>query len=538
MNPTLYYSSLRPNNLGIYHFKDGNVSRVTAGNYFDQHPAPSPDGAGVVFSGCENGSHHLFFLQNGERTKLTDHPLFEDHARFDSCGNIYFCSDYGGAVHIFRAKWTGERIQMHMAEQVTEGPGNCFTFCVSPDGQEIVFSSNRDNLGDYEGPQPSDNYQAGRLYRMTIGAPGSCHRLLASEGKHWEGTPEFSADGKYLFFYSNAEGYTRLYRLDCSTKQVEKMADEEAAYPVAMPGDRILFSVRKHKRWKIQSMALDGAERRTIAKIKGHCMAPRPAADGSFYFFGETAAEEGFVLEEGSSLSVPLKVIRGLFPVVDEQGVRSINAMKTVERCPHALYKSDAYVFGLAKGKDGGLLTTEGTPFASTASHIIALQPVRNLTEKFGCSRNAHPCALEDDSIVFSRQEPGQRKQLYRMDENGLERLTEENEDHVFPAAYKHFVVFSSTVDRKSYSLKCLDLRSRHVSKLTEGFVDIHACFSPDGRQLVFTSNRGGMKVERPLCFFFNPQPYGDLFLLDMQTKVVRQLTSSPYEDSTPSWKS
>ena len=99
-------------------------------------------------------------------------------------------------------------------------------------------------------------------------------------------------------------------------------------------------------------------------------------------------------------------------------------------------------------------------------------------------------------------------------------------------------IVFSSTRDGKTYHLRLLELDPvgktvEKIKTLTFGYADLHPCFTPDGQKVIFSSNRGGYKHEKPLSFFFNPQSYGDIFCLDLNSLNVIQLTSTPYEDST-----
>jgi TolB protein len=64
---------------------------------------------------------------------------------------------------------------------------------------------------------------------------------------------------------------------------------------------------------------------------------------------------------------------------------------------------------------------------------------------------------------------------------------------------------------------------------------DSHNAFSPDGEWIAFTSARGGFKDEAPL-HPYNPQPYGDLYVMRADGSDVRQLTDNQFEEGTPSW--
>jgi Tol biopolymer transport system component len=64
----------------------------------------------------------------------------------------------------------------------------------------------------------------------------------------------------------------------------------------------------------------------------------------------------------------------------------------------------------------------------------------------------------------------------------------------------------------------------------------MHAAFSADGKSVVFSSERGGLLDETPLISVFCPQPYGDLFSIQLSDKTVTQITKSKWENSLPDW--
>jgi Tol biopolymer transport system component len=64
---------------------------------------------------------------------------------------------------------------------------------------------------------------------------------------------------------------------------------------------------------------------------------------------------------------------------------------------------------------------------------------------------------------------------------------------------------------------------------------DAHNAWSPDGQWIAFTSARGGFKDEAPL-HPYNPQPYGDLYVMRADGSDVRMLTDDQFEEGTPSW--
>lgn len=66
---------------------------------------------------------------------------------------------------------------------------------------------------------------------------------------------------------------------------------------------------------------------------------------------------------------------------------------------------------------------------------------------------------------------------------------------------------------------------------------DAHNAWSVDGEWFVFTSARGGFKDESA-PHPFNPQPYGDLYVMRADGSDVRMPTDDHFEDGTPAWVS
>ena len=64
---------------------------------------------------------------------------------------------------------------------------------------------------------------------------------------------------------------------------------------------------------------------------------------------------------------------------------------------------------------------------------------------------------------------------------------------------------------------------------------DAHCAWSPDGEWIAFTSARGGFKGESML-HPYNPQPYGDIYVMRADGSDQHALTDNPFEEGTVAW--
>jgi Tol biopolymer transport system component len=106
-----------------------------------------------------------------------------------------------------------------------------------------------------------------------------------------------------------------------------------------------------------------------------------------------------------------------------------------------------------------------------------------------------------------------------------------------FPAWSPTSDVVAFTSDRDGdYEVYTIGTDGTDLKRLTHSpGNDAHNSWSPDGKWIAFASQRGGFKDESAL-HPYNPQPYGDIYVMRQDGSDVRQLTDDQFEDSTPAW--
>lgn len=216
------------------------------GGRFDSFPVWSPDGTRIAFR-RGSGDHELF-VAKADGTGLT--PLAPGYSAEPAAWSpqgtrIAFTAYRGEEGAIYAVDPNGSNLA-----EVTDRGGGWLSW--SPDGARITFG------GAAEG---------GGADIFTVNADGTgIVQLTGDEGFDW--TPVWSPDGEWIVFSSDRDGETELYVVAPDGSRTRRLTDlptdDVGGYsPVWSPdGSMIAVEVYEHGNWNLYLVGVD--DRRTV----------------------------------------------------------------------------------------------------------------------------------------------------------------------------------------------------------------------------------------------------------------------------------
>ncbi len=216
--------------------------------------------------------------------RLTSNPTFENAAALSPDGRLYFISSLDGKAKIYWIKFDPSVVtDVSKFQKLISTEGSQLRFSISPDGEWIAFSSNAHTAISVNAPLPPSNYRASKIYKVDKYGQ-SLERLTQVEHNEWEGSPQWTQDGKSLYFYSTYDfckddfaedvSIPRIYHLEFEKGVIRIISSQEhaALSPYVGKDDRLYFSMnvdsdkteiaKRYGQWSIVSSDLDGKDLR------------------------------------------------------------------------------------------------------------------------------------------------------------------------------------------------------------------------------------------------------------------------------------
>ena len=160
-------------------------------------PLESADQRYYVFSFSKNGSGQITLLERGTKKwmNLSNNKYDERNPALSQDGTqVYFESNRGGGAkyQVYRMNLDGT-----FPTLLTDGVGNNLHPVPSPDGNRVVFYSDRDGNAEVY----TLEFDTHTLKRLT-------------DSKDWDGDPVWSYDGSQVLFVSNRDKNYQIYKMN------------------------------------------------------------------------------------------------------------------------------------------------------------------------------------------------------------------------------------------------------------------------------------------------------------------------------------
>ncbi len=255
--------------------------------FIDSSGSWSPDGGSIAFVVFTGGRNEIVIVDS-ERGRVTQRlpvaseigeltgPMWSPDGR-----HLVFSGQVGGLTDLFTVE-----VATNSVTRLTEDRHAAFQPVYSPDGRSIAFISDRGPETEFDELRYSEMRIA--LYHLDSGEI----EVLDIFGNVRHSNPQFTPDGRGLYFISDPDGFSDIYRMELETSEVQRVTriatgvsgitSKSPAMSVATETGTVVFSVFDEFEFHVYSMDSQEVDRtRTVAEAmdaRGRMLPPGETA--------------------------------------------------------------------------------------------------------------------------------------------------------------------------------------------------------------------------------------------------------------------
>jgi Tol biopolymer transport system component len=559
---TIAFSSLAPRGWDLYlvEVASRRTRRLTDHPALDFNAAFAADGRTLAFVSTRDGNHELYVTttDGAAARRLTDEFAMDDHPAWSpDGGHVVFSSTRQPSDRPGQA-WNALYVVHVDGTQAGSGSGRAASSGVrrlSPAGvadYSPAWSPKGDLIACASG-----SGAAGGTDIMVMAPDGTGRRLVVKDG----GWPAFAADGRALFFHRRREGRWGVWRVGLDGSGLERItpSDVDAFTPSASGDDaQLAVAVSRDDHRQIAVVDLSSRSLTVLTDEPADHWNPAISPDGRTVAYHKSTPGLAVPNVErwGAPPGTDLRLLRlaGAFPAFAPDGRRLaltggsfaqldvMNVDGTGRRTLHPGKRRG--LFSTSWAHQGDRIAFALGPTFAGAKDEVDLATIRpdgsgfaQLTRASG--NNGFPAFAPDGRRIVFRSGRGGSKNLAIMDADGsnVRPLTSGKWTDTMAdwSPDGQWIVFASDRDG-DFEIWRIQPDGTGLHKVVSGGGrNNHPHFAPDGRWIVFTSRRAGFSAEE-ISLPHQPQPYGDLFAVQLDGTGLLRLTHNGFEEGTPAW--
>ncbi|MGD2122422.1 MAG: S41 family peptidase [Gemmatimonadota bacterium] len=452
----------------------GRAFRLTNHDAYDMQPIWSPDGGTIAFTSDRFGNNDIFLVPagGGEIARITYHSGSDVATDFSPDGDwVYFTSGRASSSGIYRIRADGTGNAIPVLDTYWSRPTDPK---VSPDGSSVLFSEGWEN--GYKWRRGYRGANTAKVWLKEFDNPEASRLVADDANAFW---PAWGSDGGRFYFVSDRETGTKNIwsaRRDGS--------DLSAITEFTDDGDVIEFSTARNvpKAVYRRDFGLWITDLATGSSSAVPIDAPAEAEENSVFFVEDGTVSEFRVSPDGKKIAA---VIRGEIFVLSVEGGYARNITESPENEREITWDKDSRHIIYVSDKDAN-------PDLYKISALGGEEPVR-LTDTPGDVLG--PRLSPDGEWIAYYSGP---RELRVVDPDGEnDRLVIEDEfggrfaeGFAWSPDSRYLAVVTQTSNTDIFAV---DVETGEKTALTNTAYDEgNPVWSPDGKYLVFSSNRYG----------------------------------------------